>query len=409
MLAVNCLTIDTCRFCDNKLIEVINLGPNYPLAGGFMKNESDFENEKTYPLSLGFCDRCFVLQCQQVINSDILFCKGYFYYSSMIPMLVKHFDHYAQELATLVKDPAQYLVVEIGSNDGVFLRPLKKYGFRVIGVDPSDTVKQCIEDGFDIYNTYFNEGTAIDIVGQHGQCDIFLSSNSFAHINDMKSILRGMKILIKPDGLAIIEVHYSKSIIDELQFDFIYHEHMSYYTVSSINQIVRMYDMSLENCEFTKIHGSSIRIFLRNTAHLDLPDNVKDIIDNEYHLTQVSTYFDFSAKLYDWKIEMMRLIDEYQNRKIYGYGSSGRSNIICKFLDIKLDEVIDDAPSKIGNYMPIYHQCIRSSSILSDCPPDLLIILAWPYANDIIMKVRNLYQGPCLIPLPSIKLIDDQN
>ena len=397
--------IDKCRFCDEKLSEVINLGNNFPLAGGFMKTTEEFVSEQTYPLSLGFCSRCYLLQCMQVINSDILFKKNYFYYSSMIPMLVNHFNSYAIRIAQMIENPAANLVVEIGCNDGVLIRPLSKRGFNVIGIDPSDTVKKCIEDGFTIYNTYFNEKLAEEIVKDHRQCDIFLSSNSFAHIDNMKTILNGIKILLKSGGLAIIEVHYSKTIIDELQFDFIYHEHMSYYTVSSFYQIAKLYGFSMENVEFTEIHGKSIRIFLRNQIDLHLPENVSRLIESEVHLTDPVTFINFDKKLTLWKNNFLKTLDDFSGKLIYGYGSSGRTNIICRFIDTKFDEIIDDAPSKIGSYTPIYHQCIKSSDVIKTNPPDLLVILAWPYANDILKKIREIYNGPCLIPLPEIRIV----
>jgi methylation protein EvaC len=399
-------TINThCRYCTNQLIKVIHLGNAFPLAGGFMRSKDEFEKEETYPLSLGICNNCHLLQCLQVVNRDSLFRNGYFYYSSMIPMLKTHFERYACELKESVADPSSTTILEMGCNDGVFLRPLAANGFKVIGVDPSDTVLKCIADGFTIYNTYFDEELAKRIVKDHGQIDIFVSSNSFAHIDNMKSIMDGIKHLLKHDGLAIIEVHYSKSIIDDLQFDFIYHEHMSYYTVTSFYKIAELFGMTLEHVERTKIHGDSIRVFLRNNTSNAMSSSVRTLMNSEAHLCQLSSYTKFNERLYSWKTSVQDILSCYKDKRIYGFGSSGRTNIICRFLDLKLDEIIDDAPSKIGSYTPIYHNCITSSDILKESPPDLLIILAWPYADDIIKKVKGIYSGTILIPLPELKIL----
>lgn len=395
-----------CRFCDNSLIDVIKLGDNFPLAGGFMRNESEFNSEKLYPLNLGFCDKCILLQCKEVIASDILFKNGYFYYSSMIPMLKNHFEDYSYKIKSMYSNPEEIKIIEIGCNDGVFLRPLRERGFNVIGVDPSNTVNKCINDGFKIYNTYFDESLAEVIESENGKCDVFLSSNSFAHINNMKSIMNGIKKILKLNGLAIIEVHYSKTIIDELQFDFIYHEHMSYYNITSFLQIANLYDMSLENVELTKIHGSSIRVYLRNTKNLELPNNVKNLIENEKHLCDVNIYNKFNTTLLEWKKDMLYTLSKYNGKKIYGYGSSGRSNIILRYLDINLDAIIDDAPSKIGSYTPVYHLKIKSTQEIIDNPPDVIIILAWAYKDYIISKLNNIYKGIYIVPLPYINVIN---
>ena len=321
-------------------------------------------------------------------------------------MLVKHFNEYANLLAKSVDNPSNYQIIEIGCNDGVMLRPLLKQGFKVIGVDPSDTVKKCIEDGLTIYNTYFNDELATEIVSKHGLSDFFLSSNSFAHIDDMFSIMNGIKKVLRPNGYAIIEVHYSKVIIDELQFDFIYHEHMSYYNITSFYKIAKLFQMSLEKVEETNIHGKSIRVYLKNAPQTTLSDSLQEIIRNESYLCDLQTYNVFNDKLQEWKSSLLQMLEPYKGSKIYGYGSSGRTNIILRFLDLQLTEIIDDAPSKIDSYIPIYHNKVKSSQILADSPPDLLIILAWPYAKDILQKIRTLYKGKCLIPLPTIQMIE---
>lgn len=398
--------IENCRFCGSKLIDCINLGDSFPLAGGFMTDMSEFKNEKVYPLSLSFCKTCCLLQCKQQINCDTLFKNNYFYYSSMIPMLVNHFNSYAESLAASVENTSKFQIIEIGCNDGVMLRPLIQKGFKVIGVDPSNTVKKCINDGLTIYNSYFNIELAEYIVSKHGLCDLFLSSNSFAHIDDMHSIMNGIKKVLRPDGYAIIEVHYSKVIIDELQFDFIYHEHMSYYNITSFYKISSLFQMSLEKVEYTTIHGKSIRVYLKNAPQKELTTELNEIIKSESYLCSLETYELFNQKLQQWKTSILNILKPFRNSKIYGYGSSGRTNIILRFLDLELTEIIDDAPSKINSYIPIYHKKVKSSQIIKDSPPKLLIILAWPYSENILEKLKGIYRGTCLIPLPTIQLFE---
>ena len=406
---------DVCRFCNTCLTDVFFLG-SFPLAGGFLRKLEDSVYEKTYPLTLCLCENCKLLQCKEVINSDTLFKKGYFYYSSMIPSLVSHFTEYAKTLKKQIKNPENLLTIELGCNDGVFLKPLFLEGFRVIGIDPSDTVKKSnltiLNSPLDyehqkmplIYNDYFNESMALKLLDVHGKCDIFLSSNSFAHIDDMKTVLNGIKTVLKTGGLLVLEVHYSKTIIDELQFDFIYHEHMSYYTITSLYNICKLYDMSFQSVEFTKLHGTSLRVYFKNEANIPISDNIIELMKKENHLTMKSTYLSFYNELNLWKNDILGIIKNY--KIIYGYGSCGRSNIFCNFLNINLQEIIDDSISKIGCYTPIFHQCIKNHTIIEKSPPDLIIVLAWSYSDYIVKRLRNeiKYIGPILIPLPNIQL-----
>lgn len=401
-----------CRFCENALIEVFKLGDKYPLAGGFLKNlDRDIDNERVYPLSLSFCKKCYLLQCKEVINSDLLFKNNYFYYSSMIPMLVNHFNNYAKKLSNLYKpNNSNITVIEIGCNDGVFLKPLKKEGFKVIGIDPSNTVKNVSKDII-VYNDYFCERIAKQILENEGKCDIFLSSNSFAHIDNMMEVMNSIKLILKKNGSIIIEVHYSPTIFQELNFDFIYHEHMSYYNVTSFYKISQYYDLTLEDIEFTNIHGKSVRVYMKNNKSDIISQKIKDVLLEESSFCKLDTYYNFYDKIERWKFNFLKLYNELkdQSKTIYGYGSSGRSNIICTYCNIHFEKIVDDALSKIGNYTPVYHVKIDSSDILYDnnSRPDYVIILAWAYADNIIKKHQKYLNngGKFIVPLPEIKII----
>jgi SAM-dependent methyltransferase len=330
----------------------------------------------------------------------------------MIPFLVKHFNNYADEMASRF-DPSidnHITVLEMGCNDGVFLRPLADRGFDVIGVDPSDTVTKLIEDGFNIYNTFMCDDVVDQIVLKHGQVDLFFSSNSFAHIDDMKTIFSCVKRVLKPKGRAFIEVHYLSAVVDELNFDFIYHEHMTYYSVSSFMRLATIFGMTLIDVTLTSVHGKSLRIELSNND-LDsalTSDNVDLMLQRESHLRSIDQLQLFSKSIYDWRDEFSKLYSELKRQgfKIYGYGASGRATTLCNFAGIDIPVIIDDAQSKIGSFTPRYHAPIVSSAILKDPlnRPDYVVILAWPYANNIIENNKEYQQsgGKFIIPLPKI-------
>jgi len=387
---------NNCRFCHNLMTQWFDFPGLYPLAGGFLNNEDDFIEENVYPLGLSYCKDCYLFQCNQLVKDDTLFKKGYFYYSSMIPFLVKHFLEYSEYLKKEYYDKENpKKILEIGCNDGVLLRHLKNIGFYVIGVDPSRTVSKLQEDKFNIYNTYFNDELANKILDKHGKVDIFLSSNSFAHIDDMESIIKGIKTILANDGVAIIEVHNSENIIKELNFDFIYHEHMTYYTKMSFHKIFSKYNMGVEKIEDINVHGGSIRVTLRNNigSKISIDNN-----DFEYSLTQ------FKSKLFEWKNNFIKLYNNLTGGSIWGYGASGRANILLTFLGIKLDGIVDDAQSKINSYMPINHLLIKDSSEIYVEFPKYIIILSWPYSDNIMKKHEKYIKqgGTFIIPLPNI-------
>lgn len=428
-------TLTHCRFCNNSpLKDVLHLGDTFPLAGGFLSNlETDVSEERVYPLTLVCCERCCTVMCKQVVKSDVLFKKGYMYYSSMIPSLVTHFNNYATYLANKYlnrEDSTSSLIVEMGCNDGVFLRPLKDKGFKVIGVDPSQTVKGLITDNFDIYNTYLTLDVVDDIVKVHGQADIFLSSNSFAHIDDMQTIFECIKKLLKQDGVAIIEVHYLFEILDNLNFDFIYHEHFTYYSVTSFYNISRLFGLSLVDVEFVSTHSRSIRVYIKNDINCPFVDSdkMKTLFMSEYNInidqlninepnnaiSPLKVFTKYTELLIDWTKEFRSFYEKLivTSKRVWGYGASGRATTLCNFAKIDVPIVIDDAPSKIGTYTPYYHaKIVDKSALLGKERPDYVIILAWPYAKYIVQQNIDYIKngGKFVVPLPNILMIDITN
>ncbi len=398
-------TLETCRFCNAATKPWFQFEGMYPLAGGFLR-EGHVEDDSKIPLSVSLCETCELLQCNEVISSDTLFKKGYFYFSSMIPFLVTHFKAFTEMIKNKYAEPGKKkLVLEIGCNDGVLLRNLEGEHFQTIGVDPSHTVEKLIQDGFTIYNDYFTRDLAESIRNKHGQVDIFLSSNSFAHIHDMKNIMEGLKTILKPGGLAIIEVHNSLKILQELNFEFMYHEHMTYYTKMSFCTIFERVGMWVEKIEDIDVHGGSMRVFIRNSEGVS--PCKKDLFEDSLQFHK--SLHEFPLKLAAWKKEFLDLY--YQIKKegktIVGYGASGRANMFLRYLDIELDGIVDDAESKVGAYMPLLHTKIEYSSSIYNKHPDYILLISWAYKDTILQKHKSylLQGGTFLIPLPTISKI----
>lgn len=405
-----------CRFCRHSLGKpIIDLG-SVPLAGGFLKSSKDFKKEKLYPLTLGFCKNCYLLQTNQVIPSHILF-KNYFYFSSKIKTLVDHFKSTAIELKKFFPKTKRSLVVEIGCNDGSFLKACSELGFKTLGIDPAtNIVAPLIKKGISIINDYFNEDVAKKIVETKGQADIIFSSNTMAHIEDMHTVYRGIEKLLSEDGILIFEVHYLGNLISQLQYDFIYHEHQYYYSAHSIMKFIGKFGLELFDIEFIPIHAGSIRVYVQHKkGPRKISKKIKNLLiaEKKQGFLKVNTFKKFNSQIKQKKAQLLNVLKSLKKQKktIVGYGASGRGTIMLNYcgLDSKyLDYVIDDAPAKQGKFTPGTHLKIVSSKILSTKNrPDFTLLFAWSFWKEVRDRNEEFIKqgGKFIIPLPKVKIV----
>lgn len=405
-----------CRICfSSNITPVLNLG-NVPPAGGFLKTLKDIKLEKFYPLEISFCNNCFLLQSTNVIEANILF-KNYFYNSSAIKTLTRHFADLGKELK-LISNSKKPFIVEIGCNDGVLLKQLINAGIYSIGIDPaSNIVIPLIKKGMPIINDYFSEALAKKILNKNGPADIITSSNSLAHIEDMHDILRGIKILLKRDGILIFEVHYLGKILQELQYDMIYHEHQYYYSLLALKKFLEQYNMEIFDLKSIKIHGGSMRYYVQNKklGKHTVSKNVVELIKKEKRLgfDKVKTYINFEKKISKTKNNLLKLLKNLKsnNKTIVGYGASGRSTTIINYCGLDknyLDYIIDDASSKQDTYTPGAHFKIKSSDVLNmKHRPDYVLLFAWSFFEEIKIRHKKYLKnfGKFIIPLPKVKMV----
>lgn len=407
---------DDCRFCGEKLNKpVINLG-KVPLAGGFLKSKRYFTKEKLFPLTIAFCEICYLLQVKEVISADKLF-KDYFYHSSAIKTLVAHFEKTVKELAELAGNGKNKLIVEIGCNDGTFIKESLKQGFKAVGVDPADNiVKPLIRDGFPIINEYFSSTTAKKIVKKYGKADIIFSSNTLAHIEDMHEVYKGIENLLKDDGILVFENHYLGNLIKEMQYDMIYHEHQYYYSLSALVNFLKQHDLEVFKVMFIPVHAGSVRVYVQKKGGKRRIENiVRETLKKEGNdgLINKETFINFDNKISETKKDLLKLLHTIKKdgKKIAGYGASGRGTILMNYCGLGgnlLDYVIDDAPAKQGAYTPGNHLKIISSDILfSKGRPDYIVLFAWSFWEEIKKRNEKYLQGggKFILPLPAVKII----
>jgi SAM-dependent methyltransferase len=371
-----------CRFCGSTNLAKILDFDNVPLAGAFLK-EKDFAGEKFYPLDLSFCKDCTLIQVSNVVSAETLF-KNYFYFSSSIKTLVQHFENFAGEVKEKflrgVNNPSAF---ELGCNDGVFLKPLAALGIKAVGVDPATNVVNSVDSkNITIINDFFSEKLAQKIRKEHGPFDVVLSSYSFAHIDDMVSIIKGIKHLMKEDGVFIFEVYYLGTLIDEMQYDMIYHEHMSYYSLKALSTFLKRFGMEIFDVKFIPgVRSGAARFYARNIGKR--PGGISPAVakleqdEKQKGFDKVDTFLSYASKVNGTREELLKVLEHLkkEGKTVIGYGASGRGTTIMNFCGINgryLDYVVDDAPAKHSFFTPGTHVPIKPWEFTSS--PNFLIM-----------------------------------
>ncbi len=399
---------DKCRICEKgDLISVLDLGYQPP-ANAFLKKE-DFSQEKKYPLNVYFCRSCHLLQLLDVVSPEVLF-RDYVYVSSTSPVFIAHFESFAGCISERFKT-RDALVVDIGSNDGILLRHFKNLGAKILGIDPATNIAvKATQEGIETLPHFFSPELAENIVKERGRARIITANNVFAHIDDVKSLIKGVKILLEDEGVFIIEVPYLVDFLEKKLFDTVYHEHLSYFAISTLQAFFLSCGMEIFDVQKVSSHGGSIRVFVKKDgSNHKVEKSVREFLDHEteLNLNSIDTYLDFSKEVNRNKSLLVDLLKNLkaENKKIAGYGAPAKGNTLLNYAGIDfnvLDYIIDDSPYKQGLYTPGTHIPVVGSEMLRKDKPDFLFILAWNFADSIIKKCADFKAegGKFIIPVP---------
>ena len=373
----------TCRCCNNKHLErVVSLGAS-PLANN-LTNSSDVKSE-TYPLEMNYCPKCHNCQLSVVVPPEKMF-DNYLYVSSTAVTFRKHFEDVADKYINDFGLNSTTLVVDIGSNDGIALKPLIEKGIRVLGVEPAKNIaKLANKNNIKTLNNYFDTKTAKKIVKNYGKAKLVTASNVFAHSDKLAEIANGAFEILDTDGTFIVEVQYLVDTIKDMTFDNIYHEHTNYWSVTSINNFFNTLNLSVVKVEHINTHGGSIRIYIKNLG------NVIDISVNQFlqeeislGLTKIETYKNFGSRVELVKQNVRTNISKLKQKYdvICGYGSPAKATTSLNYYEItsnELDYTVDDNPLKNGKYIPGVQIPIKSKHYFCNNQPKAVIVLAWNF------------------------------
>lgn len=395
---------EKCAICDNiNLKNIISFG-KVPLAGKFPKKE-ELSNINIYDLNLVICEECGLVQTDSIISPDVLF-KDYRYASSV--SLSGYFKNVANILSNKF-DLKNLNILEIGCNDGVLMLPLKEKGANIIGIDPAiNIVNIAKEKGLNVICDYFNYNNSIKYNLQD-KFDIIIANNSFAHITEIKSVLEGINLSLKDDGIFIFEVHYLNSLIEFNQWDNIYHEHMYYYSVTSIKNFMEKFNMNLIDFEEITNHSGSIRFYAKKNNASAINQKIIDKIENEKELLYLKiNEFSKNAKHHINSIKEFIKDLKSKNNKIIGYGSSGRANMFCNIIGLTendIDYIVDESPERYNRFIPNSNIPIISKENM-DFDADYVFIFAWNYANMIMEKLK-MYNFKYIVAFPEIQIVNN--
>ena len=409
-----CKRRNTCRLCNKANLKLaFSLEPTPP-ANAFVSKQKILINQDCYPLDVFFCKDCNHVQLLDVVDSKILF-EDYVYVAGTSPVFVIHFEEYANFLIENYLQNKKSLVIDIGSNDGTLLSFFKEKGVKVLGVDPAKEISsKANSNGIETLNNFFTFEFSKLIQKKYGRAEIITANNVFAHVNDMKDLINGIKNLLAPNGIFVFEVSYLVDVIQKNLFDMIYHEHLSYHSVIPLIKFFKDNEMELIEVIRVDSHGGSLRgIVQMKDGMRKIGDSVKHCIDleKEIEIEQFETYVKFFHKINKEKNELQKLLQRLKNDKksIVGFGAPAKATTFLYHFAVKpevIEYIIDDSPLKQGLFTPGMHIPIYSSEKLYEKNPDYVIILAWNFAESIMkrhQKIKDL-GGHFIIPLPELKV-----
>jgi SAM-dependent methyltransferase len=404
----------TCRLCDSDQLTLVLPINASPIADAFVSVSQLSQVQPLVPLDLYQCQACGHVQNLDIVNPELLF-RDYIFTTSSSAGLVSHFRSYAADVVKEFAVAPGSLVAEIGSNDGTLLKFFRDAGMKVVGIDPArEIAKQATEEGIPTIPEYFDVALSAIIQKQYGKAKLIVANNVYAHADQLGGLTDGIANLLDTDGVFVFEVSYLMDIIDKFVFDTVYHEHLSYHSVKPFVQFFAAHGLHLFNVQTISTKGGSMRGFVQKAGgpHLERSVVKQMIIEEDrrgLHLPQI--FKEYESKIVACKSALLEYMEQAKQKglKIAAYGASTTVTTLMYHFELtdKLAYLIDDNTKKHGMFSPGCHLEVKPSSILLGTDrPDVVVILAWQYAEVIMRKNAAFIEaGGCfVVPLPELKI-----
>jgi SAM-dependent methyltransferase len=414
-MAVNRDNKTVCRFCAKGLKHTfVDLGMS-PLCQTHIEEHQLNHMEPFYPLHAYVCGKCFLVQLDEYVAPEDIFTE-YAYFSSYADSWVQHAKDYTDMVVEHFGLGPDSLVVEIASNDGYLLQHFVNRKIPVLGVEPAANVaKVAVEKGIRTTVQFFGKETASGIAGEYGKADLLLGNNVLAHVPNLNDFVAGMKVMLKSDGVITMEFPHLLQLMANNQFDTIYHEHFSYFSFSTVEQVFAAHGLTLFDVEEIPTHGGSLRIFGRHDEDTEkrVTDRVSELRDREHRMgfLGLETYSDFEERVKETKRNLLEFFINAKRagKSIVGYGAPGKGNTLLNYCGIRqdfLDYTVDRNPYKQGKYTPGTRIPICNPDKIRETKPDYIFLLPWNLKAEIMGQLSYVrdWGGQFVVPIPEVKV-----
>ena len=402
--------VTRCQISNSKNLESLIFLGYLPPVNTLRKIGTTLDEEISFPAELLYCRKSKLAQLGCVVDKEILFPYTYPYTSSTTKILRENFADLYKNTKKIININKKDLVIDIGSNDGNLLSNFKDK-HRVLGVTPEKIGKLAIKKGIPTIIDYFNDKTVKKILKNNGKAKIITATNVFAHIDNINNIVKNILKTLDADGIFISESHYLLPLIKTVQYDTIYHEHLRYYSVQSLNYLFKKHNLEIINTKEIPTHGGSIRIFAARKGKYKVSNNVKLQLQKENKNLNKKSFVQFKQNVVNSKIKLFNIINKLKtgNKSIFGVGAPSRASTLINYLGLDQD-IIDcvleiDGSYKIGNYIPGTKIPILNENILKQKKPNYLLLFSWHIKDELKKNLRKKgFKGKFIIPLPFPKI-----
>ncbi|MEO8568815.1 MAG: class I SAM-dependent methyltransferase [Ginsengibacter sp.] len=406
-----------CRFCKTELHHLFIDLVNSPASNSFLSREELNKPEIFYPLKVYTCNDCFLVQIDEYKQSDEIFNNQYVYFSSYSTSWLEHARKYTTMMVERFNYNEESLVVEIASNDGYLLQYFKQKNIPVLGIEPTEnTAKVARDKGIESIHNFFGTNLAKELSAKNIKADLLLGNNVLAHVPDILDFVGGMKIALKENGTITMEFPHLMQLVDNNQFDTIYHEHFSYLSFYTVSRIFESQGLVMFDVEEIPTHGGSLRIFAKHKEDTskEISQNVAALLAKEKGkgMTNLAWYSNFTQKALKVKLDLTSFLIEQkrENKKVAAYGAAAKGNTLLNYCGIKndlVDYVVDANPNKQNKFLPASHIPVKNEQFLKKNKPDFILILPWNLKEEIIdqLKYAKEWDAKFVVPIPELQII----